>query len=417
MTENRHVPRNPYVGPRSFERGERLWGRDREVNELLDLIIAETVVLLFSPSGAGKSSLIRAGLIPRLEAQGFVIPPVMRVGREPADTAYQLRPINRYIVSSLSCLEEWLPPEEQSPLSELVAFGLGEYLDSWDARRKEPANTVLIFDQFEEILTLDPTDLDAKREFFAQVGAALRDRPRGALFAFREDYLAELTSYMRPLFRRLSAIYRLEPMGPQAALEAIRGPAQEAGVDFTDRAAQMLVSDLSVVRVQQPDGTVQLVRGPHIESVQIQVVARRLWETLPAGVSQITEADIQAVGDLDSSLSDFYASTVASVASQTSVPERRIREWFDRRLITEQGTRGLVLHGPEQSEGLDNRAIWPLVDAHLVRAERRRGTTWFELAHDRLIAPVRADNAAWFAAPLGFRWPWAKRKRDARRPK
>ncbi|MFQ5858152.1 MAG: FimV family protein, partial [Anaerolineae bacterium] len=68
---------------------------------------------------------------------------------------------------------------------------------------------------------------------------------------------------------------------------------------------------------------------------------------------------------------------------------------FDGQLITEQGIRGQVLQGPEASERLDNRAIWLMVNAHLVRAEKRRGATWFELAHDRLIEPVRMDNAAW----------------------
>jgi hypothetical protein len=82
------------------------------------------------------------------------------------------------------------------------------------------------------------------------------------------------------------------------------------------------------------------------------------------------------------------------------VPERAIRDWCDQQLITEQGIRGQVLQGPEESQGLDNRAIWPLVNTHLVRAEKRRGATWFELAHDRLIEPVRADNADWREAHL-----------------
>src|SRR5262249_17452551 len=47
-----------------------------------------------------------------------------------------------------------------------------------------------------------------------------------------------------------------------------------------------------------------------------------------------------------------------------------------------------------------NSVIRALVDVHLVRAERRRGFTWFELAHDRLVAPVRHDNAAWFRQHL-----------------
>ena len=57
---------NPYVGPRSFETGDALYGRDREVGQLASLLIAERIVLLHSPSGAGKTSLIQAGLLPRL---------------------------------------------------------------------------------------------------------------------------------------------------------------------------------------------------------------------------------------------------------------------------------------------------------------------------------------------------------------
>ena len=58
--------RNPYVGPRPLELGERLWGRDEEIAALYFLLSAERIVLLHSPSGAGKSSLVQAGLIPRL---------------------------------------------------------------------------------------------------------------------------------------------------------------------------------------------------------------------------------------------------------------------------------------------------------------------------------------------------------------
>jgi len=54
---------NPYIGPRAFRTGETLYGRDREVDELLDLLIAERIVLLYSPSGAGKTSLVQAALI------------------------------------------------------------------------------------------------------------------------------------------------------------------------------------------------------------------------------------------------------------------------------------------------------------------------------------------------------------------
>ena len=62
---------NPYVGPRSFRVGERMYGRKRETTQLLNLIVAERIVLLHSPSGAGKTSLIQAALIPKLKEKNF----------------------------------------------------------------------------------------------------------------------------------------------------------------------------------------------------------------------------------------------------------------------------------------------------------------------------------------------------------
>ena len=62
---------NPFVGPRSIHHGEPLYGRTAEVRALFDLLQARRIVVLHSPSGAGKSSLVQAGLIPRLKEARF----------------------------------------------------------------------------------------------------------------------------------------------------------------------------------------------------------------------------------------------------------------------------------------------------------------------------------------------------------
>src|SRR5512143_3076241 len=93
---------NPYVGPRAFQQGETLYGRDREVQELLDLLIAERIVLLYSPSGAGKSSLLNAALIPRLRAEDFHVRPPVRVNTEaPGGAIAQNGNVNRFVLSVL----------------------------------------------------------------------------------------------------------------------------------------------------------------------------------------------------------------------------------------------------------------------------------------------------------------------------
>src|SRR5512137_2366904 len=74
---------NPYVGPRPFEEADardgRYYGREREARDLLALVVRERLVLFYAQSGAGKSSLLNARLIPDLRAQGFEVLPVGRV--------------------------------------------------------------------------------------------------------------------------------------------------------------------------------------------------------------------------------------------------------------------------------------------------------------------------------------------------
>jgi WD40 repeat protein len=436
-------PANPYVGPRPFPPDERIYGRDQEVDRLLNLLIAERIVLLYSPSGAGKTSLIQSALVPALMAADFGVLPVMRVSTEtqgilgtsggavelppaapPDDVLSRLlsqqpsaaplsaqpnsaRAVNRYMLSALLSLEAGMPLDRQLPLTTLAGLTLAEYLHQRTSQADRASGIVLIFDQFEEILTIDPANQAAKVGFFRQVGEALRDRHYWALFALREDYLAGLDPYLRPIPTRFSTNFRLDLLGVEAARVAIQRPSRRKQVDFTDAAVAKLVNDLRNIRVQRPDGSIDNQPGPYVEPVQLQVVCYRLWEQLArrsrlaaTNIVAITEEDLELVGDVNSALAGYYAERVQLIASTTGVSERQIRDWVDQKLISEQSTRGQVLRGPEASQGLDNRAIALLIDWHLVRAEKRGDVIWFELTHDRLIDPIRADNATWREANL-----------------
>ena len=387
---------NPYVGPRAFLYGERIYGRDRESEELLDLLIAERIVLLYSPSGAGKTSLVQAALIPALEREEFEPLPVIRVGQ-----AVQDRRANRYVLSALLSLEPRVSSEATLTVEQLSGMQFGDYLDHREKMARNKGATVLIFDQFEEILTLDPLDQDAKREFFQQVGVALRDADRWALFSMREDYFAALDPYLRAIPTRLKSTFRLDLLSADCARRAIQEPAREQGVDFTDAAALKLVDDLRAVAVQTPSGIEQRP-GPYVEPVQLQVVCYRLWEHLAPDDYDFRPEEIEATGDVDSALAEYYADRVRQIAEQTRVNERHIREWCDRRLITGSGIRGQVLMDPEGIEGLGTEVVLALENVHLIRREDRRGAAWLELSHDRFLKPIRANNAAWFERHLNL---------------
>lgn len=412
---------NPYVGPRAFEKGETLYGRNREIRQLKALLVAERIVLLHSPSGAGKTSLIQAGLLPILLEENFSVLPVIRVNLEPpAPAAGQA--VNRYLLSTLLSLEEGILKEQRLPIEQLARLSLDEYLLRRNPDGK-PESLALVFDQFEEILTTSPTDREGKLAYFELLGTALRNRDRWALFAIRDDYLGALSPYLRPIPNRLSSTFRLDLLGAEAAVEAIQSPARDAGGHFDEGAARRLVKDLSTVQVQHPNGTIEEQEGLYVEPVQLQVVCYRLWETQPEDDLEITAEDLSRIGNVDRALAEYYAARVAHAAKTSGVSERDIRDWFEKRLITPEGIRGQVLmsswlpeggsqpvqdhpNGPtiartDGSPAPDfSRAISDLVDAHIVRSEKRAGATWYELAHDRLIDPVRASNAAWYTANL-----------------
>jgi WD40 repeat protein len=390
---------NPYVGPASFGSDDPLYGRDQERGDLVDLLVAERIVLLYSPSGAGKTSLIEAALVPALQEDGFEVLPVIRVTHPLDPQPGLLTPCNRYVMSVLLSLEEGLPPERQRPVAELASLTLREYLEAHADRDGRPGNEVLVFDQFEEVLTADPTDEPAKHAFFKELGQTLRDRGHWALFSMREDFLAALDPYLVHVPTRLRTRFRLDLLSVDQALEAMRRPAERTGVDFTEEAAQQLVDDLRTVRVQRPDGVSEAL-GSYVEPVQLQVACHQLWSMLPPDATRITRSDVEALGRVDQALAGYYAERVRRAAERTGVAERIIREWFEERLITPQGLRSQVLEGPERSGKAGRRLLGELLDAHLVRAETRRQATWYELAHDRLIEPVRRDNAAWRAQHL-----------------
>jgi hypothetical protein len=385
---------NPYVGPRAFRDGELLFGRDREVRELVSMLISDRIVLLYSPSGAGKTSLIQARLVQALEKEDLRVLPLLRVSAAPRPEDQALvGDVNRYLLGTFLSLD----PDRKIPAAELAELTLDSLLERLETEGGDDRPQVLIFDQFEEILTLDPADVEAKRKFFEAVGEALRNRQRWALFSMREDYVGALEPYVGTLPSRLRTMFRLDLLSPAAASLAIREPAGCRKVDFKKAAADLLIQDLRTMLVQQPDGEAVARSGPFIEPVQLQVVCHRLWCRLPEGAASIEADQIDPKGgDVDAALAEYYAEWIGRIAQGDSVRERAIRDWFEHVLITEHGTRGQVLLTPEESQGLDNGTIQSLVkEAHLVRAEARRGSTWFELAHDRLIGPVKASNAEW----------------------
>ncbi|MBK8780342.1 MAG: hypothetical protein IPO22_00735 [Anaerolineales bacterium] len=403
--------KNPYVGPRTFqkEEGHLYFGRDREARDLTALVASERLVLFYAQSGAGKSSLLNTRLIPDLEKNRYEVFPIGRVssgsiGGNAVDNIYVYNlmrslvqhEIDPALIANIS-LAQFLAGlniddngyfYDGKPISELP---MDESFTPW--RR------ALIIDQFEEVFSTHLDAWEKRADFFRQLAQAMQDDPYlWVVLVMREDYIAALDPYAHILPSGLRTRYYMQRLSRESALKAMKNPVEKLR-PYAAGVAEKLVENLASIKVQRPDGRLDVQPGQYVEPVQLQVVCYGLWENLSTAGAQITEKDLLEVGDIDQSLEKYYDGRLSAVATEKNISERLIREWFGKQLITSGGIRNMVLREENQVNGLADDIIQTL-QGDLVRAEMRAGQMWYELSHDRLIEPVRNSNAKWFERHL-----------------
>ncbi len=392
---------NPYLGPRAYERADRdfFYGRNRESRDLLSLILSERVVIFYAPSGAGKTSLLNAQIIPALERENFWVFPVARVGGETWSGLKSNSNENPFVFNALVSFSGGkVDPEELQSQTLLTFLAAHSPEPTEDSFMGNPAPLV-IFDPFEEIFATGDDPLAWVEGFFLQMAEAMQALPDlGVVFVLREDYLAQMDPFSGLFENRLRARYRMERLDADGALEAIQKPAQKMGWTFDTGVAEQLVNDLRRVRVQRPSGAAEdhKTLGPYVEPVQLQVVCYRLWEDLPDRKARLIQLDdVLQYGNQDRALSDFYEEALECAQRETGTSEGVLRRWCGHTLITAERRRGLVLHEPKTTAGLPNAAVEVLERRKLIRSSVRAGMEWYELIHDRLIEPILSSNQGW----------------------
>jgi WD40 repeat protein len=396
---------NPFVGPNPFELQDqpRFFGRDREIGELSSLVLAHPLTLLVATSGAGKTSLINAGMIPRLNGSLDGIPrcevlPVVRFRQESARDDGSARFENRFIAYACSALgpdADALPPGKPGDLVELLQ-ARPHAVD----RFGQALPRLLVFDQFEELFTLYPQHWEERLPFLEELIAVDEADPLARiLLSMREEFLARLEQVVGVrLADRLRIRLHLERLDRDHALLAVTEPLP-ADVQFAAGVAEELVDELrrEASATGANGGAPEGFLGRYVEPVQLQVVCRALWNALPEGTAVITSELRKEYGSVDRALEEFYASAVAAAAGRDeSVEEGIVRHWIEDNLISSRLTRNTVPLDEAERSGIPAAVLDALVNEHVLRREDRFNFPWYELTHDRLIAPVMASNAAWF---------------------
>jgi tetratricopeptide (TPR) repeat protein len=388
----------PYVGLRAYDAADadRFFGRGQEARELLTRWRSNRLLVLHGSSGIGKTSLLQAGVLPRINPREADVLPVGRVASGSAVPAETSRGQNPYTFALLS---SW---SARRPLTQWRGRTIAEFLADRPERVDDYGDPVPVFaaiDRFEDLFSDFPQRWAYCAPFLRELATAAAESPRlRLLLCVRDDHLADLDQYLAELDEIEVGSYsrdrfRLLALTPVAALEAVNKPMALAGRTFQPGVAEDLVTRLRTIPVRSRHGLpATTVLADRVEPVPLQVVCSALWREIPPGVAQITAGHLRDYGDVGRVLADFYHRVVSEVSVSQGIGEPMLRRWLARTFVTELGTRGMSYEGASATSGMPNEVVRALTERHLLRVERRLGARWYELAHERLVEPVVAAD-------------------------
>jgi tetratricopeptide (TPR) repeat protein len=375
--------RSRYPGTRPFSDSPadvaRFFGRDAEAEELYLRVLSVPLLVQFGNSGLGKTSLLQAGLFPRLRQKPFLPVTIRLNNAEESLTAAVARAIRE------SCESEGLEATHRN------MDGLWELLSTTTVWRDDLLLTpVLVFDQFEEVFTL--RDAAFRAEIATELGAIASEIPPArvqsgrapavkVVISLREDYLGALEEFSAAIPSLFQERLRLSPMTEQAARDAITGPAQLVAPDlsppfeFDPAALDMMMDELKG-------------KSGVIEPFQLQLLARHA-ETIAEskGGGRLTPEDFRGAQDFESVLKNFYRDTLQRIDSR---PQRTKAQ-----ILAEEGLLGASGHRLmlEERQIVSDYGVMPetlqtLETSRLVRRERRLESVFYEISHDRIADSI-----------------------------
>ncbi len=418
-------PQNPWPSLDAFPEDAAgfFYGRDAEIGALLERLRSAPLTVLFGVSGLGKTSLLQAGLFPRLRDQGF-LPVLIRLDHKAIGQGDAATPRLDLIEQVRAAIRRGLshprydaarPPEAEE---NLWSYFHQPALNVRDRERKGAgADIVLVFDQFEEIFIQgggEPAQQWARTSFVEMLADLAENRVPAEvereierdpglierfdfdtqdyriILSLREDYLAHLESFATGIPSISRSRYRLLPMSSAQARLAVSEPGRE----IVKPGVAQLIVDFAAGESTRVGG-IPSQRERHVSPALLSLLCSELNEERRTvrKEGEITEALVKArANDI---LEKFYDRCFAELPRRKrieEVVENDLLSGDEHRQKTPLATliKKLAARGVPESSA---RAAFDQLQARrLVQFDRVDGRPIVELTHDiltKVVAPRR----------------------------
>lgn len=354
----------PYRGLEAFEKphAKFFFGRQQVVNSVQQKLAQAKFVPIIGASGSGKSSLVRAGLMPILEENGWrVLEPILP-GVEP------LAELKRVLTQLF----------ERSQIREIAAAIDTEGLSAVISRLTGSERFLLVIDQFEEIFTLCFKEED-RRKFIELVTQCSHER-LAIVTTMRADFLEPCLSYksLTQLIQE-QAVYMPPLLGAELE-EVIASPANLQGYELE----RGLLGTIQHEFLGQEKGCLPL----------LQFALTELWEQRDRQIHQLTVTKYHELGGVVGALNRHAENLYASFTEQQQDCVKRIFLKLVRTGAEEKDTRqrqpktkflSIASDRPTDQKTI-NYVLEKLIQGRLIVAETEAsGNVWLDLAHESLM--------------------------------
>lgn len=366
--------KNPWLGLESYREGEVLYGRDDDIRDLTQSVLNDTDTLLYGKSGIGKSSILNAGVIPAARRYGY-LPVLVRLSHK-EQHSYLLQIKNAIAnamipipLDELGCQIELSEDELKQRESEL-AQRIKKVVDCKDKEKESlyeffhrhsfhdadggRIKLLIIFDQFEEIFTLQEDELKKKR-FFAELADFLNDIMPSYLqheavclpdvqeevdvtdsanlddlfneldlsidneipeyitdndihlvFTIREDFLSEFEYYSASIPSLKQNRYGLRPINEEQAAQIILRPMPGL---IDEPVAKLIIEKVTGRNDFDLDGVPEI----EVDSAVLSLYLNRLYDAKTG--ENITSELVESKGG--EIIADFYSDAISSISEST----------------------------------------------------------------------------------------------------